>query len=113
MTKQRHLYDESTATIRGRQGDLFDGQPVYVGLACDACGRELVETESGYACCPAGHGKLLTVAGDEPADVLEDLLHWRAKAEGIAQTHATRQAWLDAPPCECGACNQARLDGAA
>ncbi len=34
------------------QRQLFD-------LACSVCGRIMINTPSGYICCPVGHGRLL------------------------------------------------------
>jgi hypothetical protein len=62
MTQQPHLWDTSTATITSRQPRLFDPNAVEAGdtpLVCCTCGRPMVRTESGYLCCPAGHGKLI------------------------------------------------------
>lgn len=39
--------------------------PNLFGIACDVCSRQLVPTQSGYLCCPLGHGRL--VADVEPA----------------------------------------------
>jgi hypothetical protein len=63
VTIQRQLWGPC-ATVRTVQHGLFDGQPVYVGLSCEECGAELVETECGYGCCPRGCGKLLLLVSD-------------------------------------------------
>jgi hypothetical protein len=65
MTRQASLYDPMLATVRTRQGELFTSAPAAVGLRCPDCERHLVETESGYLCCPAGHGKLIPNVPDE------------------------------------------------
>lgn len=57
MTIQRHLYDDSTATIRSGRPGLFDACSVVAGLTCEECGEHLIETDE-YLCCPNGHGKL-------------------------------------------------------
>lgn len=41
------------------QRELFGDGPEEAALACDVCGRYLVYTQSGYLCCPRGHGKLI------------------------------------------------------
>ena len=56
MTTQPRLWGHAdTATV---QPGLFDGLPVVSDVACQECGRLLVETESGYLCCVMGHGRL-------------------------------------------------------
>ncbi len=40
-------------------------EPNLFALRCDECGRQLVNTESGYLACPMGHGRLAV-------DVMED-----------------------------------------
>ncbi len=46
-------------------------EPNLFALRCEECGRVLVQTTSGYLCCPRGHGKLrldeLRTAEEEPA----------------------------------------------
>lgn len=34
-------------------------QPGLFSPKCGECGRELVTTESGFLCCPMGHGRLV------------------------------------------------------
>lgn len=58
MTRQPHLFDPVTATIRGGRPGLFDAQPVVArGVTCD-CGADLIETES-YLICPRCLGRLV------------------------------------------------------
>lgn len=67
MTKQPDLFAKMFARVRSRQLRLFDPEAVEAGdsdLACVECGRLLVRTESGYLCCPAGHGRLLVEVDD-------------------------------------------------
>jgi hypothetical protein len=98
-----------------RQPDLFDGCAVPTGRHCSECGRELVETESDYHCCPVGHGKLLTPAtADEQddGDETRPASTWSQQVRRIAKCHAARdnlhgRRWR----CGCGACSVARLDG--
>jgi hypothetical protein len=49
-----------------RQPTLFelDG-PRESDERCSECGAYLVETTSGYWCCPRGHGKLLVAEEQE------------------------------------------------
>jgi hypothetical protein len=58
MTEQPHLFD-SDRDVRTVQRGLFDGKPIELDRHCADCGRRLIVTASGWACCPAGHGKLL------------------------------------------------------
>lgn len=59
-SKQLHLYDASTATVRSKQLTLWSEDDYqYTGLSCATCGRRMVRTPSGYVACPAGHGRLL------------------------------------------------------
>ena len=60
MTTQPRLFGwrEETTTVQRPLLDL-DSPPVSE-TTCLECGRQLVETVSGYWSCPAGHGKLLT-----------------------------------------------------
>ena len=69
MTRQPHLYDDSTATIRSRQLRLFDPNAAEAGdsdLSCSVCGSYLIATD-GYYACPRGHGRLLAEYS-EPID---------------------------------------------
>ena len=82
---------------------------------CPRCGRYLERTPSGYLCCPAGHGKLLT---EPPAETDgEDAespppWDWPEQARRVAKQHARRDNWSGRRwRCECGACTLARLDG--
>jgi ribosomal protein L37AE/L43A len=52
MTIQPDLFAPMCATVRTVQGSLFTGSAV--DDACPTCGRNLVETSSGYWTCPAG-----------------------------------------------------------
>ena len=47
------------ASAHAVQRELFTG-PIVSESKCCECGENLVETPSGYLCCPQGHGKLLT-----------------------------------------------------
>jgi hypothetical protein len=60
------LYDDSTATVISRQTTLFDPNDVTAGDSHLTCGRPMVRTESGYLCCPAGHGRLIDEGIPEP-----------------------------------------------
>lgn len=63
MTRQPHLFDASTATVRTRQGQLFEDGRRESGLSCE-CGEPLVRTQGGFWCCPRGHGRLHELAND-------------------------------------------------
>lgn len=61
MTRQPHLYDDCTATVRSTQLHLFDPRDWRAGdcdLSCDVCGAYLLATDDGYYACPHGHGRL-------------------------------------------------------
>jgi len=58
MTTQPDLFLPMCATTRTRQRGMFDGMVPESDDSCDECGRPLIETPSGYWCCPAGHGML-------------------------------------------------------
>jgi hypothetical protein len=118
MHTQPDLFLPMCATVRGRQGELFDpADAPPCGLTCQECGRALVHTESGYLCCPRGHGKLLTEAAAEPDDEADDdepapASPWPRQARRIARRHARRDNWHGHRwSCCCGACSRARLDG--
>lgn len=60
MTTQPTLFD--FADTRTHQGQLFDPNDIDAGDSdrqCQRCGRYLVRTETGYLCCPHGHGRLI------------------------------------------------------
>lgn len=64
MTRQPNLFT-GFADTRARQPSLFAGQPVESERQCAECGKRLIETASGYLCCPAGHGKLVPDCGQQ------------------------------------------------
>jgi hypothetical protein len=65
MTRQPDLFRPMCASVRARQGELFDtGGPPATWLRCRHCGRFLARTPSGFLACPMGHGKLLREATD-------------------------------------------------
>jgi hypothetical protein len=120
------LYDAATATVTSRQATLFDPNDVAAGdspLKCCTCHRPMVRTDSGYLCCPAGHGRLIderaTDRGsdqdDHDAADLDDgmgptrsaHLPWRRFARMVARRHRRRAAFYRMPPCTCGACTYA------
>src|SRR5262245_40094798 len=119
MTHQRHLYDRATATIRSRQATLFDPHAAEAGdsaLTCCECGRLLVRIESGYLCCPAGHGRLIGEGSTEPEQDDEDQEArpadpWKRYAAAVARRHSKRARWLAWRPCQCGACRFTRRVG--
>ena len=114
MTRQPHLYDDSTATVTSRQATLFNPNNAAAGdspLTCCTCGRPMVRTESGYLCCPAGHGKLIdegATAGDVDQDDGDHADDWPDVAAIVAEQHAARAKWLGHPECNCGACRFTR-----
>jgi hypothetical protein len=57
MTEHPHLFDRGSDVHTVQRG-LFDGKPIELEPRCAACGRRLIVTATGWACCPAGHGKL-------------------------------------------------------
>jgi hypothetical protein len=59
-TRQSGLFGGPCAEVRSRQLELIelDGHGRESDLSCDQCGAAMVETASGYLCCPNGHGKL-------------------------------------------------------
>lgn len=68
MTRQPHLYDDIMAEVRSYQMRLFDPNAAEAGdsdLSCSVCGSYLVQTASGYLCCPRGHGRLLADCTDD------------------------------------------------
>lgn len=125
MTRQPHLYDDATATVTSRQARLFDPNAAEAGdsaLTCCTCGRAMVRTESGFLCCPAGHGKLLDEgATGEPDDqddgdqddngmgpTMAAHLPWDRYARIVARRHRRRAAYYRMPACQCGACRFTR-----
>jgi hypothetical protein len=64
MTEQPHLVDRFR-DVRTVQRGLFDGKAVELERRCATCGRRLIVTGSGWACCPAGHGKLSPINNGE------------------------------------------------
>jgi hypothetical protein len=59
--KQPDLFLACLAESFERQGELFE-HTTETDLRCVECGAWMVETESGWLCCPKGHGKLLPQA---------------------------------------------------
>ena len=59
MTHQPQLWGPC-AESRGRQGELFAAGPRESAERCPECEAYLVETSSGFWCCPRGHGRLKT-----------------------------------------------------
>jgi hypothetical protein len=59
MTHQPDLFHRCLGRTEARQPALFelDG-PRESDERCQECGACLVETTSGYWCCPRGHGRL-------------------------------------------------------
>lgn len=103
MTRQPHLFDDCTATITTTQPGLFNPNAVEAGdsaSTCRNCGRPMLRTESGFLCCPVGHGKLIDERGNEPEP--ED---WPRFAARVAKRHQRDAAYYGFPPCECGACH--------
>lgn len=77
MTQQPDLFLPAVATVRGRQGELFETGGRVVNLTCQECGRPMETTPSGYLCCPRGCGKLLlAVPEDEPCGSWFDPETW-------------------------------------
>ena len=128
MTRQPHLYDDATATVTSRQATLFDPNDVAAGdsaLTCCTCGRPMVRTESGFLCCPAGHGKLIgegaTGEPDDPDDGDQDddgmgptmaaHLPWERYARIVARCHRRRAAFYRMAACQCCACRFTRRLG--
>jgi hypothetical protein len=112
------LYDSATATVRSRQATLFDPNAVEAGdsaLTCCTCGRQMVRTESGYLCCPVGHGRLIDEGVIEPDQDDEDESgpadQWERYAAAVARQHDNRSRWLGWRPCQCGACRFTRRVG--
>jgi hypothetical protein len=64
---QRDLFRPMCGKQTARQGTLFEqaGHGRESADTCPECGTNLVETGSGYWCCPVGHGKLLPQEGGE------------------------------------------------
>jgi hypothetical protein len=58
MTEQPHLF-HCGRDVRTVQRGLFDGKPIELDRCCPECDRRRIVTPSGWACCPAGHGKLM------------------------------------------------------
>jgi hypothetical protein len=69
MTRQPDLFLPAVATVRTRQGELFDIGGRVVNLTCQECGGPMEVTPSGFLCCGRGHGRLFTAAND-PANWL-------------------------------------------
>ncbi len=67
MTNQPDLYRPMCAEVSATQRELFE-RSSETALRCEApgCGAYLVETPSGFVCCPKGHGKL--IARDQAGD---------------------------------------------
>jgi hypothetical protein len=121
MTRQADLFRPMCAPVVTQQGQLFDPADGPGSPHRCQCGEYLERTESGYLCCPKGHGKLLTEPpavepadkpdaedDDEPAPASE----WPRQARRIAKRHARRDNWHGRRwHCQCGACSRARLDG--
>jgi len=64
VTTQPDLFRPMCATVRGRQGELFDrADPPPCGLSCGECGRGMVRTASGYLSCRWRTGNCLPRAG--------------------------------------------------
>jgi len=68
MQTQRNLFRPLADTSTHQGGMFYLDGPEESSLACSVCGEYLVRTQSGYLCCPRGHGKLLAeeLPGDEP-----------------------------------------------
>src|SRR5262245_66289863 len=98
MHEQGHLFSrfKDRPTV---QRELFDpSAPAESAERCRECGEHLVSTQSGYWCCPRGHGRLRCET--RPDD-------WPAFAKQVAAEHAERVValgWNDGYRCECGAC---------
>jgi len=71
MHKQSDLFRPFLAETFAHQADLFPDRSRESALACEQCGRYLIETASGYLCCPRGHGRL-KIAEQAPADTMDD-----------------------------------------
>jgi hypothetical protein len=109
--RQPDLFSPMLARVTSQQGQLFDPQDARAGDSyrrCRECGAYLVRTESGFLCCPAGHGRLIDERGNEPP--AED---WPRFAARVAKRHQRDAAYFRLPPCQCGACRYtaARLTG--
>jgi hypothetical protein len=121
VTRQPHLYDDATATLTSRQATLFDANDAAAcdsALTCCTCDRPMVRTESGFLCCPTGHGKLIDKgATGEPDDqdhcdqdeygmgpTMAAHLPWDRYARTVARRHRRRAAYYRMPACRCGAC---------
>jgi hypothetical protein len=109
------LYDDSTATFTSRQATLFNPNNAAAGdspLTCCTCARLMVRTESGYLCCPAGHGRLIDEGVPEPDQDDENVAGladaWEQYAAAVARRHAKSARWLGWRPCRCGACRFTR-----
>jgi hypothetical protein len=68
MHTQPDLFAPMLARSFHRQGELFDQAAAIDADSdqrCAQCGAHLVRTESGFLCCPRGHGKLLIDSLDD------------------------------------------------
>jgi hypothetical protein len=63
MTRQPNLFDPMCATVRTQQPKLWADGPRESSLTCE-CGEPLLATQSGFLCCPLGHGRLFEAAND-------------------------------------------------
>jgi len=82
----------------------------------------MVRTESGYLCCPTGHGKLIDEGATDEADdedegdqdddgmgpTMAAHLPWERYARIVARCHRRRAAFYRMPACKCGACRFTR-----
>lgn len=79
MIRRGNLFS-TYADWEATQGQLFDGEPEYDqapgNLSCEQCGAGLVQTPSGYVCCPNGHGKLLPVQDEAEYDQAFESGRW-------------------------------------
>jgi hypothetical protein len=60
MTHQPDLFHRCLGRTEAHQGELFPlaGAIEHETERCQECSAYLVETTSGYWCCPRGHGRL-------------------------------------------------------
>ena len=66
MHVQNDLFRPMCGRQYHRQAELFDEtNAADSDLGCQVCGDLLVRTESGFLCCPNGHGKLLIEAVED------------------------------------------------